>query len=72
MQQNLLIQLQEEFTLMSVTPVLNEPFVVNMDVIGQEDFDKIQELLTSDEFANNEKIFVPEDSEQAGLFIKNR
>lgn len=60
----------KEFTLMSATPVLNEPFVVNMDVIGQEDFDKIQDLFTSDEFANNEKIFAPEDSEQTALFTK--
>ena len=62
----------KEFTLMSATPVLNEPFVVNMDTIGQEDFDKIQELLTSDEFANNEKIFAPKDSGQTALFSKNR
>ncbi|ALC89293.1 phosphonate ABC transporter substrate-binding protein [Bacillus sp. FJAT-18017] len=61
----------KEFTLMSATPVLNEPFVVNMDVIGQEDFDKIQKLLTSDEVANNEKIFAPEDSEQTALFSKS-
>lgn len=61
----------KEFTLMNVTPVLNEPFVVNMDVIGQEDFDKIQALLTSDKIANNEKIFAPEDSEQSALFTKS-
>ncbi|WP_087974880.1 PhnD/SsuA/transferrin family substrate-binding protein [Oceanobacillus rekensis] len=61
----------KEFTLLSSTPVLNEPFVVNMDVIGQEDFDKIQEVLTSDEVANNEKIFAPEDSEQSALFSKS-
>jgi phosphonate transport system substrate-binding protein len=60
----------KEFTLMSATPVLNEPFVVNMDTIGQEDFDKIQQLFTSDEFANNEKIFAPKDSEQTALFSK--
>ena len=60
----------KEFTLMSATPVLNEPFVVNMDTIGQEDFDKIQQLLTSDEFANNEKIFAPKDSGQTALFSK--
>ena len=60
----------KEFTIMSATPVLNEPFVVNMDVIGQEDFDKIQGLFTSDEFANNEKIFAPKDSEQTALFTK--
>ncbi len=60
----------KEFTLMHATPVLNEPFVVNMDVIGQEDFDKIQDLFTSDEFANNEKIFASEDSGQTALFTK--
>ncbi|WP_067730923.1 PhnD/SsuA/transferrin family substrate-binding protein [Oceanobacillus damuensis] len=61
----------KEFTLMSANPVLNEPFVVNMDVIGKEDFDKIQELLTSDEVANNEKIFAPEDSDKSALFTKS-
>jgi phosphonate transport system substrate-binding protein len=60
-----------EFTLMSVTPVLNSPFAVNMDVLGQEDFDILQELFTSDEIANNEQIFVPEDSGETGLFKKS-
>lgn len=60
----------KEFILISVTPVLNEPFVANMDVIGQEDFEKIQALFTSDAFANNEKIFAPADSEQTALFTK--
>ncbi|RLL43828.1 phosphonate ABC transporter substrate-binding protein [Oceanobacillus piezotolerans] len=61
----------KEFTLMNATPVLNEPFVVNMDVIGQEDFEKVQEVLTSVEFANNEKIFAPEGSDQNALFTKS-
>ncbi|MFC2947026.1 PhnD/SsuA/transferrin family substrate-binding protein [Virgibacillus sediminis] len=60
----------KEFILMESTPVLNEPFAVNMESLGQEDFDKVQEVLTSDEFANNEKIFAPEDSEQTALFTK--
>ncbi|MBP2257551.1 PhnD/SsuA/transferrin family substrate-binding protein [Virgibacillus alimentarius] len=59
-----------EFTLISVTPVLNAPFVANKDVIGQEDFDKLQALFTSDEVANNEQIFVPEESGESGLFFK--
>ncbi|WP_067727563.1 PhnD/SsuA/transferrin family substrate-binding protein [Oceanobacillus damuensis] len=59
-----------EFTLMSVTPVLNAPFAANMDVLGQEDYDTLKELFTSDEIANNEKIFVPEDSGEPGLFFK--
>ncbi|MFD2924005.1 PhnD/SsuA/transferrin family substrate-binding protein [Halobacillus naozhouensis] len=60
----------KKFTLMSVTPVLNAPFVANVDVLGQEDFDKLQKVLTSDEVANNEEIFVPEDSGKSGLFFK--
>ncbi|WP_156288940.1 PhnD/SsuA/transferrin family substrate-binding protein [Oceanobacillus salinisoli] len=60
-----------EFMLMSVTPVLNAPFVANMDVLGQEDYDKIQEVFASDEVANNEEIFVPKDSDATGLFSKS-
>ncbi|UJL45922.1 PhnD/SsuA/transferrin family substrate-binding protein [Virgibacillus sp. NKC19-16] len=60
-----------EFTLMSVTPVLNAPFVANMDALGQEDFDALLELFTSDEVANNEEIFTPEDSEGSALFTKS-
>lgn len=59
-----------KFTLITATPVLNQPFVVNMDTIGQEDFDKVQKLFISDEFVNNEKIFAPKDSGQAALFTK--
>lgn len=62
--------LDKEFTLISVTPVLNAPFVVNTDLVSDETRDKILETLTSDEIANNEKIFVPEDSEFSGLFKK--
>ena len=61
----------KEFVLMSVTPVLNAPFAANMDVLGQEDFDTLQELFSSDEIANNEQIFVPEDSGESGLFFKS-
>lgn len=58
----------EEFTLISVTPVLNAPFVINTETVNEEDRNVILETLTSDEVANNEKIFVPEDAE--GLFTK--
>ncbi|MCK1988076.1 PhnD/SsuA/transferrin family substrate-binding protein [Lysinibacillus fusiformis] len=60
----------KDFTLMNVTPVLNEPFVANLETMGQEDFDTIQALFTSDEFANNEMIFGLEGSETATLFTK--
>ncbi|MBO1003706.1 PhnD/SsuA/transferrin family substrate-binding protein [Pseudogracilibacillus auburnensis] len=61
----------EEFILMSVTPVLNAPIAANLEVIGEEDFKKVQEALASDDTANNEGIFVPEDSEEKGLFSKS-
>ncbi|MCF3944040.1 PhnD/SsuA/transferrin family substrate-binding protein [Oceanobacillus alkalisoli] len=61
----------KEFTLISVTPVLNAPFAANLEVIGEEDYETIQELFASDEIANNEKIFVPEDSDASGLFYKS-
>lgn len=60
-----------EFALMAVTPVLNAPFVANMEVLGQEDYDALVELFTSDEIANNKEIFVPEDSGEPGLFFKS-
>ena len=60
----------EEFTLINVTPVLNAPFAANTDSLSEEDFKKIQEILISDEISNNEKIFVPEDSETAGYSRK--
>lgn len=60
-----------EFVLMSVTPVLNAPFAANTDALGEEEFQVIQDLFASDEVANNEKIFVPEDSEESALFFKS-
>ncbi|MFC4402244.1 PhnD/SsuA/transferrin family substrate-binding protein [Gracilibacillus xinjiangensis] len=61
----------KEFILMSVTPVLNAPFVANSEVISEEDLNKIKEKFVSDEVANNEEIFVPKDSEEGGLFSKS-
>ena len=60
----------EEFTLISVTPVLNAPFAANTEMLSQEDLKAIQDKFTSEEVANNESIFVPEGSEQSGLFEK--
>ncbi|MDQ0271837.1 PhnD/SsuA/transferrin family substrate-binding protein [Cytobacillus purgationiresistens] len=60
----------KEFILISVTPVLNAPFVGNMDLLGEEGFKKLQDYFSADEVANNEKIFVPEDSGESALFFK--
>ncbi|MFD1334954.1 PhnD/SsuA/transferrin family substrate-binding protein [Oceanobacillus iheyensis] len=60
-----------EFTLMNVTPVLNAPFVANTNLLSDEEFETIQNLFSSEEIANNEAIFVPEDSDESGLFFKS-
>ncbi|ALX50025.1 PhnD/SsuA/transferrin family substrate-binding protein [Lentibacillus amyloliquefaciens] len=59
------------FTLMSVTPVLNAPFAANVESLGEEDYNNLKEAFTSDEVAGNEEIFVPEDSGKTGLFFKS-
>nr|WP_306982662.1 PhnD/SsuA/transferrin family substrate-binding protein [Alkalicoccobacillus murimartini] len=60
-----------EFVLISVTPVLNAPFVGNIDLLGEDVFKEIQDHFASDEVAENEEIFVPEDSEESALFFKS-
>ncbi len=62
--------LNQEFTLISVTPVLNAPIVVNTGKVSEADVKKLTDLLTSDEVANNPKVFVPKDSKFAGAFGK--
>ncbi|MBQ8515462.1 MAG: PhnD/SsuA/transferrin family substrate-binding protein [Ruminococcus sp.] len=60
----------ETFTIISSTPVMNGPFVYNSDTLSPEDVEAIQTLFTSDEVANNELIFYPEDSETKGAYKK--
>ncbi|WP_053360770.1 phosphate/phosphite/phosphonate ABC transporter substrate-binding protein [Bacillus sp. FJAT-27251] len=60
----------KEFTLISVTPVLNAPFVINTDTISEDLQSDLLGIMTSDEMAANEKVFVPEESEFSGLFKK--
>jgi len=57
-----------EFVPISVTPVLNAPFVVNTGTVSEKDIAAIKAALTSDETAKNEKIFVPKGSSFKGLF----
>jgi len=60
----------KEFSLISVTPVLNAPFVINSDNVDEDLHADLLEVMTSDEITNNEKVFVPEGSEFSGLFTK--
>ncbi len=61
----------EQFGLISATPVLNAPFIVNTGTLSEEEVTNLREVMTSDEVANNEKIFVPEDSDAPALFTKS-
>ena len=60
----------KEFSLISVTPVLNAPFVINTETVSEELQTELREIMTSDEITNNEKVFVPEDADFSGLFKK--
>lgn len=61
----------KEFVLISVTPVLNAPFVVNQSVLSKEEITSLKDVFTSDNTAKNEEIFVPKGSDKAGLFEKS-
>ncbi|MCU7556141.1 phosphate/phosphite/phosphonate ABC transporter substrate-binding protein [Macrococcus capreoli] len=60
----------KEFGLLSSTPVLNAPFVVNKETMSEDEINKIKKELMSDAIANDKTIFLPEDSKEAGLFKK--
>ena len=60
----------KEFVAISCTPVLNAPFAFNADVISETDKEKIVEVFTSDETANNKKIFGEKGSEVKAFFEK--
>ncbi|UJS28251.1 PhnD/SsuA/transferrin family substrate-binding protein [Macrococcoides canis] len=60
----------KEFGILSSTPVLNAPFVVNKETLSDEEIEKIKKELTSDKISNDKTIFLPEDSEESGLFKK--
>lgn len=61
----------ESFTLINATPVQNGPFVFNTGELTEEEQAAIIEAFLSDEVANDETIFIPEDAEGSGLFQKN-
>lgn len=58
----------KEFVAISVTPVLNSPFIANADVLSKESMDAITAAFTSDEVTKNPLIFIPKDSKDKGLF----
>ena len=62
----------KRFTVISSTPVMNGPFAYNGDTLSPEDVAKIQNLFTSDEVANNTKLFYHPDTEESGMYKKTK
>lgn len=54
----------DKFVAISVAPVLNSPFAVNRETTSDEDYKKVQELFTSDDFRN--KVFISKEDKEAG------
>ncbi|WP_165049457.1 MULTISPECIES: phosphate/phosphite/phosphonate ABC transporter substrate-binding protein [unclassified Adlercreutzia] len=62
----------KRFTIIASTPVLNAPFCFNEGVISDEDRNKIIDYFCSDAVANDERIFVnPDDENAKGIFEKD-
>jgi phosphonate transport system substrate-binding protein len=59
-----------EFSLISVTPVLNAPFVVNTETVSAETIKQLVDAFTSTETAANPNIFVAKESGKTGIFAK--
>jgi phosphonate transport system substrate-binding protein len=57
----------EEFVLISATPVLNAPFVANGTMLTAEEIQQIKDVMTSDEVANNARIFATPAEIEAGF-----
>lgn len=62
----------KEFTIIAITPVLNSPVCFNEEAVAGDDRQKIVDYFCSDEVANNKKIFIdPEDENAQGIFEKD-
>ena len=65
----------KEFVIIKSIPVLNPPVEANSEYLSQKTMDQITAVLTSDEVANNPKIFTPDgvkgsDFQQPARFAK--
>ncbi|MEG6586455.1 phosphate/phosphite/phosphonate ABC transporter substrate-binding protein [Dendrosporobacter sp. 1207_IL3150] len=62
----------KEYVVISSTPVLNSPLVMNTKMLSKEDQEKILAALTSPEINNNPKVFVPKGQNFTGMFSKTK
>lgn len=58
----------KEFTVLSVTPVLNAPIAVNTETVSEKEQKALKDAFTSDKVTNDKQIFAPEGS--SALFFK--
>lgn len=56
-----------EFVIISSTPVINAPFVANSGMLTADEIKRLQDKLTSDEVANNPRIFATKAEIDAGF-----
>ena len=62
----------KQFTIIAITPVLNAPICFNEDAISDDDRTKIVDYFCSSKVADDKKIFVDPDDENAkGIFEKD-
>jgi len=59
-----------EFVVISVTPVLNSPFIYNSKLVDKKDYEAMLKALTSEETTNNEIIFYDKSKGGKGLWKK--
>lgn len=57
----------EEFVLIASTPVLNAPFVANGNMLTADEIQRLKDVFTSDEVANNPRVFATEAEMDAGF-----
>lgn len=62
----------KEYVVISSTPVLNSPIVMNTKMLSADEQNKIITALTSKETSNNKQIFVPKGDKFVGMFIKTK
>jgi len=62
----------KEYVVISSTPVLNSPIVMNTKMLSKEDQEKILAALTASETSSNPQVFVPKGQNFTGMFIKTK
>lgn len=62
----------KEYVIISSTPVLNSPIVMNTKILSADEQAKILAALTAQSTTDNKQIFVPKGDKFVGMFIKSK